>query len=122
LNADALLGVGVPASPLAEGSGIPAAAILEAAFAANGFDLTPGLESRSSCPEAIWQAAAWWHDFYKKGAGKKAIRGAYSAKHDLIPQHSLAATPPPAAPDAAGKPERARTKTERRPGKRGKRG
>jgi hypothetical protein len=115
-------GVGVPASPLAEGSGIPAAAVLEAAFAANGFDLIPCLESRSSSPEAIWQAAAWWQDFYEKGAGKKAIRGAYSAKHDLVPSIAWPRRRPPAATDAAGKPERARTKTERRPSKRGKRG
>ena len=29
-------------------------------------ELTPGLASRSSCPEAIWQAAKWWQEFYEK--------------------------------------------------------
>lgn len=80
-------GVGMPASPLTESYGIPGAAILEAAFAAKGLDLTPGLESRSSCPEAIWQAAAWWYEFYEQTAERKAaIKGAYSAKHDLVPE------------------------------------
>ncbi len=88
-------GVGTPVSPLSEGFGIPAAAILEAAFAAKGFDLTPGLESRSSCPEAIWQAAVWWYEFYQKTAERKvAMNGAYSAKHDLIPEESVGETPP----------------------------
>jgi hypothetical protein len=112
-------GVGVPASPLADGIGIPGAAILETAFAAEGFDLTPGLESRSSCPEAIWQAARWWHTFYQRVSSRapagegakttsdaqgasadKAMRGAYTAKHDLVPEESTAttsATPPPAS-------------------------
>jgi hypothetical protein len=80
-------GIGVPASPLAEGMGIPGAAVLETAFAAKGFDLTPGLESQSSCPEAIWQAAAWWHGYYEKVADtNRAMMGAFSAKHDLIPE------------------------------------
>jgi hypothetical protein len=29
-----------------------------------GLELTPGLSSQSSCPEAIWQAAKWWYQFY----------------------------------------------------------
>jgi len=78
-------GVGVPASPLADGFGIPSAAVLEAAFAANDFDLTPGLESRSSCPEAIWQAANWWQDYYARRRDGQSIRGAFSAKHELVP-------------------------------------
>lgn len=89
-------GVGVPASPLTEGYGIPGAAILEAAFATKGFDLTPGLESRSSCPEAIWQAATWWHQFYERTVGRKAaMKGAYSAKHDLVPDERFGGSPPP---------------------------
>jgi hypothetical protein len=89
-------GVGVPASPLSEGYGVPGAAILEAAFAARGFDLTPGLESRSSCPEAIWQAATWWHQFYERTAARKAgMKGAYSAKHDLVPDERFGGSPPP---------------------------
>jgi hypothetical protein len=78
-------GVGVPGSPLAEGLGIPSAAVLEAAFAAADFDLTPGLESRSSCPEAIWQAARWWHQYYER-TSKGRISGAFTATHDLLPE------------------------------------
>jgi hypothetical protein len=78
-------GVGVPASPLAEGIGIPGAALLEAAFAMRSFDLTPGMESRSSCPEAIWQAASWWHGFYQRTQGGRAIKGVFCAQHELVP-------------------------------------
>jgi hypothetical protein len=60
-----LWGVSNNPNPLLDGMGIPSAAMLEVAFGAAGFDLTPGLESRSSCPEAIWQSATWWHKYYK---------------------------------------------------------
>ena len=86
-------GVGVPASPLIDGFGIPSAAVLEAAFAANGFDLTPGLESRSSCPEAIWQAANWWQDYYARRRDGQVIRGAFSAKHELVPDRLYGESP-----------------------------
>lgn len=104
-------GVGVPGSPLAEGLGIPGAALLEAAFAARGFDLTPGLESRSSCPEAIWQSATWWHSFYQRTQSGRAIKGAYCARHELVPDRFYGGSPPAArapAPPAARKRERAR--------------
>lgn len=97
-------GVGVPASPLADGFGIPSAAVLEVAFAANGFDLTPGLESRSSCPEAIWQAASWWQEYYSKRGDGKSIRGAYSAKHELVPDIRYGGSPSPATPEKKRKP------------------
>ncbi|HEX2438254.1 MAG TPA: hypothetical protein VHT71_08085 [Methylomirabilota bacterium] len=87
-------GVGVPASPLAEGLGVPSAAVLEAAFAMRHFDLTPGLESRSSCPEAIWQAASWWHGFYKQRIeGGRAIRGVFCARHELVPDGFFGGSP-----------------------------
>lgn len=75
-------GTGLPANPLGDGVGMPAAAMLETAFAANGFDLTPGLESRSSCPEAIWQAARWWHEYY--GKSDKRVFGAFVAPHGFV--------------------------------------
>ncbi len=95
-------GVGVPASPLVDGIGIPSAAMMEAAFAARGFDLTPGLESRSSCPEAIWQAATWWHGFYERTTGGKAIKGAYCAEHELVPDVRYGGSPPPVTAPAPG--------------------
>jgi hypothetical protein len=56
--------------------------MLEVVFGAAGFDLTPGLESRSSCPEAIWQAAKWWHEYYTR-ENRKGLRGAYCLGHLL---------------------------------------
>lgn len=109
-------GVGVPASPLAESYGVPGAAILEAAFAAKGFDLTPGLESRSSCPEAIWQAATWWHQFYERTGERKApMKGAYSAKHDLVPDERYGGSPPAVvAPARAARAKKRRRAPRRR--------
>ena len=54
-------GAGMPENPLGEGVGLPSTAMLEAVFANQGFDLTPGPESRSSCQEAIWPSMRWWH-------------------------------------------------------------
>ena len=52
-------------NPLLEGKGLPSAAFVETVFAMSGFELTPGLSSASSCPEAMWQSAKWWNDFYE---------------------------------------------------------
>ena len=75
-------GVGRSGNPLLDGMGIPSAAMLEIAIGAAGFDLTPGLESRASCPEAIWQAAKWWHDYYKDQK-RSPLTGAYYVGHKL---------------------------------------
>ena len=78
-------GVSGTGNPLLDNHGIPSAAMLEVVFGAAGFDLTPGLESRASCPEAIWQAAKWWHEYYEK-QNLPAISGAYCVTHDLLEQ------------------------------------
>lgn len=52
------------ANPLADGNGIPSAAFVVAAHSLAGIELTPGLSSAASCPEAIWQAVKWWHEYY----------------------------------------------------------
>jgi hypothetical protein len=88
-----LWGVGRTTNPLTEGQGMPSAAMIEVVVGASGFDLTPGLESRSSCPEAIWQAAKWWHEYYEKDKGKECLSGSYSAEHDFF-------TNPTEPPDA----------------------
>lgn len=61
---------GVPekCNPLARAAGIPSAVFVEAVYAMLGVELTPGLASQSSCPEAIWQSARWWHEFYDSQA------------------------------------------------------
>jgi hypothetical protein len=59
-------GVGSAQNPLLQSLGIPGSAMVEYVLGAAGIDLTPGLASRSSCPEAIWQGAKWWHDWFKE--------------------------------------------------------
>lgn len=61
-----LWGVGRAANPLLNGYGIPSAAMIEVVLNAVGYDVTPALESRAGCPEAIWQAARWWHPYYSE--------------------------------------------------------
>lgn len=58
-------GVGSTPNPLLSGMGIPSASMVEAVVSYAGFELTPGMPSRSSCPEAVWQSAKWWHNYYK---------------------------------------------------------
>lgn len=56
--------VGGSGNPLMQGHGIPSATLVERAHGLAGIDLSPGLPSASSCPEAIWQAARWWYKAY----------------------------------------------------------
>jgi hypothetical protein len=51
--------------PLLSGYGLPSAAFVETVYGIAGIELTPGLSSASTCPEAIWAAAKWWHQFYQ---------------------------------------------------------
>jgi hypothetical protein len=57
-------GVARTGNPLHDNFGLPSACMLEMLFAAEGCDLTPGLESRASCPEAIWAAVRRWHRYF----------------------------------------------------------
>ena len=69
-------------NPLHENYGIPSACMLEIACAAARFDLTPGLEARASCPEAIWAAAKHWQDYYEKTTdGNRSPKGRYWTPH-----------------------------------------
>lgn len=87
-------GVGGAANPLLDGIGLPAAAFVETVFSMAGFELTPGLSSTSSCPEAIWQSAKWWTEFYE-GISGDAIAGApYEA---MCPEGFFAIRQPAAA-------------------------
>lgn len=70
-------GAGSADNPLLSGNGIPSSAMIEAVVGAAGFDLTPGTESRASCPEAIYQSAMWWHHYHQSGPQRKALAGAY---------------------------------------------
>jgi hypothetical protein len=72
-------GVGDRGNPLLRGAGIPSAVFVEAVFALAGVEVTPGLSSPASCPEAIWQAGRWWHEFYESEAvvAREAPLGCY---------------------------------------------
>ena len=49
-----------------------------------GFDLSPGLGTRVSCPESFWQAAKWW-ELYYEGEQRPPIRGSYIVGDELNP-------------------------------------
>jgi hypothetical protein len=59
-------GVGATGNPLLQNVGMPSSGLVETAFGMGGVELTPGMASATSCPEAIWQSAIWWHDYYQK--------------------------------------------------------
>lgn len=63
-----LWSTGQAGNPLAAGYGIPSAVFVETVYGMTGVELTPGLSSSASCPEAIWQSAKWWHNFYEEDA------------------------------------------------------
>lgn len=77
-----LWGVGRAGNPLLEGNGVPSAAMVEVVLSAMRYDITPGLESRASCPEAIWQAAKWWHPYYATEKAE-ALEGFFHVGHRL---------------------------------------
>lgn len=58
--------VGQKGNPLLDGEGLPSAVFAETLFGVSGIELTPGLSTPSTCPEAIWQAAKWWRSFYEE--------------------------------------------------------
>lgn len=64
-------------NPLIDSLGMPSAVFVETAHALAGVELTPGLASAASCPEAIWQAAKWWHAYYEEAP--TPVRGSRSA-------------------------------------------
>jgi hypothetical protein len=76
-------GVGRAGNPLLDGYGTPSAAFIEALASACQYDLTPGLESRASCPEAVWQAARYWHEFQGGRSDSSWIHGMWHTEHFL---------------------------------------
>lgn len=74
-------GVARTGNPLHENYGIPSAGLLETVCAAEDFELTPGLESRASCPEAIWAAALHWHEYFGKTGERRVPFGRYVTEH-----------------------------------------
>jgi hypothetical protein len=85
--------VGDGSNPLVTGYGLPSAVFAEMAYGIGGIELTPGLASASSCPEAIWQAAKWWRSFYEETS---QIDSGTQARH-IIPQGCFALRQPAAS-------------------------
>lgn len=81
--------VGRAENPLVDGSGIPAAVAVEHIVGALGIDLTPNLPNTSSCPEAIWQAAKWWHET-NKNLGRQVPIGRFclEARRKKVEPHT----------------------------------
>jgi hypothetical protein len=77
---------GKASNPLSDGLGLPSAAFVETVYGMAGIELTPGLASATSCPEAIWQAAKYWHDFYEEAIETTSEKNATQQ----IPQGSFA--------------------------------
>jgi hypothetical protein len=75
-------GAGRATNPLLDGFGLPSAVMAEVVLGAAGFELTPGIASSASCPEAIWQAARWWHEYHGREDGTP-LTGAYTSEHSL---------------------------------------
>ena len=67
-------GAGSTGNPLLTGFGVPSAVLVETAFGMGEVEITPGLATASSCPEAIYQAAKWWRDYYQLSAGNTGRR------------------------------------------------
>ncbi len=86
--------VGGSGNPLMQGHGIPSATLLERAHGLAGIDLSPGLPSASSCPEAIWQAARWWYKAYdpiEPATPAKAPRSAFTPRGAYLIRQPAAA-------------------------------
>lgn len=90
-------GTGGSANPLLHGIGLPSSAFVETVFAMAGFELTPGLSAASSCPEAIWQAAKWWTDYYAKTSESDAAREDKPKAVSMVPEGKFYLRQPSAA-------------------------
>jgi hypothetical protein len=83
--------VGGSGNPLMQGHGIPSATLLERAHGLAGIDLSPGLPSASSCPEAIWQAARWWYEAYDPDEPSSTSRSAFKPRGACLIRQPAAA-------------------------------
>jgi hypothetical protein len=83
-------GAGRAGNPLLEGHGLPSAVFVETAYGITGLELTPGLSSAASCPEAIWQTAKWWHQFYAGAPGGRAVAATAPTGHYMLRQPAAA--------------------------------
>lgn len=87
-------GVRQKGNPLFESEGVPSAVFAEAVYGISGIELTPGLETASSCPESIWQSAKWWSSFYRESSEITSIE---SQAQTIVPKGCFALRQPAAA-------------------------
>lgn len=75
-------------NPLKNGIGLPSAVLAETVIGTIWRDLTPGLASLASCPEAIWQGARHWHEYWSKASGgrkgQRSVSGAYTYPGQIV--------------------------------------
>ena len=99
-------------NPLTMGSGMPSAAFVEAAHSMAGIELTPSLSSAASCPEAIWQAVKWWHEYYagvvELAAGAGAAPLVPTGRYGLRQRSASVRLAPDAPLFLPGRPEQGR--------------
>jgi hypothetical protein len=65
---------------------VPSAVFVETVYGMSGVELTPGLSSSASCPEAIWQSAKWWHNFYEGDGGREGQADISDADETSVPK------------------------------------
>lgn len=82
-----LWGVERSSNPLLAGTAEPSALFVDRVFGYAGVDVTPGLAEPVVCPEAIWQAALWWRDFYV-GAGAEPAKQGRKKAGDKVAQRT----------------------------------
>jgi hypothetical protein len=81
-------GAGQRVNPLLESTGLASAAFVETVYALCDVELTPGLSSDATCPEAIWQTVKWWRAYYEQAGG---------AQRGILPAGTFATRQPAAA-------------------------
>jgi len=59
-------GAGNAENPLMQQIGFPSAVMLNQIFAAQGFDLAPGVNVNLAAPEVFWSGVKHWQDYYSK--------------------------------------------------------
>ena len=64
-------------NPLLVGTAMPSASYVEAIYASLDVDLAPGMADRTHCPEAFWQSAKWWSNYYGSEDPEAGPRGRF---------------------------------------------
>jgi hypothetical protein len=77
-------GVADAANPLLRGVGVPSAVMIETILNSVGYDPSPGVDSRATCPEAFYQSARWWQMYYEDGQVAPIV-GRYTVEHQIEP-------------------------------------